>query len=216
MKRYLPFLGVILLAVVFVGGVFIIRNNNANTTLDGDEEIQNVPDLPEDQKPVVALVPRSDGHYLTLKIQSIKVTNASSMDYVVEYKANNTGTPTTQGTSGAVKLENQTSYEKELLLGSESSGKFRYDKEVGDGKLTIRFRDKNGKMLGKVATDWKLQTGTTNLSSVDGSFKYTLDKVAQGVWFVTMKSFKNPSLATVIFKDGWAIYASDGKPHSGK
>lgn len=215
MKKYLPFFLVIALAIVFVGGVFVIRNRNAST-LETEEELQNIPDLPENQRPIVALVPTSDGHYLGLKIEDIKVPNAGTMDYELFYKATNAGNQTTQGTSGTVKLGGMTSYNKDLLLGSESSGKFRYDQGVENGTVTLRFRNSSGKLLGKVASDWHLQTNTTTLTSTDNSFKYTLSSMAKGVWFITMKSFGKPNSTSVVtYSNGWAIFASDGKPHAG-
>lgn len=207
---------IVLVAILFVAGVFIIKRNNAGTTND-QEETQNVPDLPADQRPIAMLIPKSDGHWLTLKVEGIKVPSAASMDYELLYKANNGQAITTQGVPGTIQLNSQTSISRDLLLGSESSGKFRYDQGVENGTLTIRFRDGSGKLLGKVMTDWHLQTGTTALSSVDGKFKYTLDKAATGVWFVTMQSFGNAVGANVVtYSNGFAIFSSDGLTHSGK
>lgn len=214
LKKRLPVIGAVLLVVVFIVGVLVIRHNNASQGTDNQDDLQNVPDLPADQRPTAALVPTSDGHYLGLKITDIKVKGASSMDYELLWKANNSGVTSTQGTSSTIQLNGQTSVSKDLLLGSESNGKFRYDKGVETGTLTLRFRDGTGKLLGKVATDFHLQTGTTALSSPDGSFKYTLTKAATGVYFVTMMSFGNPDMSKVVtFQNGWAIYASDGLPH---
>ncbi len=211
-----PVIIILLVVILFIAGVFIIRRNNAGTSID-QEETQNVPDLPVEQRPIAMLIPKSDGHWLTLKVEGIKVPSAVSMDYELLYKANNGQAVTTQGVPGTVQLNGQTSISRDLLLGSESSGKFRYDKDVENGTLTIRFRDGSGKLLGKVMTDWHLQTGATVLTSVDGSFKYTLDKAATGVWFVTMKSFGNAVGANVVvYSNGWAIFSSDGLTHTGK
>ncbi|HSX49124.1 MAG TPA: hypothetical protein VLE44_02600 [Candidatus Saccharimonadales bacterium] len=211
-----PIIIILLVAILFIAGVFIIRRNNSGTSTD-QEETQNVPDLPVDQRPIAMLIPKSDGHWLTLKVEGIKVPGAVSMDYELLYKANNGQAVTTQGVPGTVQLKGLTSVSRDLLLGSESSGKFRYDKDVENGTLTIRFRDGSGKLLGKVMTDWHLQTSTTVLTSVDGSFKYTLDKAATGVWFVTMQSFGNAVGANVVvYSNGWAIFSSDGLTHTGK
>lgn len=216
MKKYLPFVLVIVLAILFVGGIFIIHKVNQPVAIDNSQDDASVPELPDNEKPIAGLIPTSDGHYLTLTVDSIKVPNANSMDYDLLWKANNSGTVTPQGTSSTVQLAGQTSFKKDLLLGSESNGKFRYDKGVETGTLTLRFRDGNGKLLGKVATDFHLQTGTTTLSSVDGSFKYTLSKSATGVYFVTMQTFGTPDTSkVVVFQKGFAIYASDKLPHAG-
>jgi len=216
MKKYLPFIIVVVAAILLVGGILVIKKISQPPVTDSSQDDAAVPDLPESERPVVALIPTSDGYYLGLSIDGIKVANATSMDYDLLWKANNSGVVTPQGTSSTVQLNGLTSFKKDLLLGSESNGKFRYDKGVESGTLTLRFRDATGKLLGKVKTDWHLQTGTTTLTSVDGSFKYTLNKAVPGVWFVTMQPFATPnSSKVVVFKDGWAIYSSDGFPHPG-
>jgi hypothetical protein len=216
-KKYLPFIIVIIVAILLVAGIFVVKKINQPAVDDTQQQDAAVPDLPEDQRPIAALVPKSDGHYLTLKVDGIKVPNANSMDYELLYKANNGTTMTTQGVPGTIALAGQTSITRDLLLGSESSGKFRYDKDVETGTLALRFRDSNGKLLGKVMTDWHLQNETMNLSSVDGSFKYILTKSAPGVFFVTMQSFGTPNSKNVVtYSKSYAIYASDGLPHDGK
>ncbi len=216
MKKFLPFGIVIVVAIIFVGGVFVLHKINQPVSVDDMQQDASVPDLPDNQKPTAGLVPTSDGHYLVLNVDSIKVSGANSMDYDLLWKANNAGATTQQGTSSTVQLSGQTNFSKKLLLGSESNGKFRYDQGVETGTLTLRFRDGNGKLLGKVTTDFHMQNGTTNLSSVDGSFKYTLTKAATGVYFITMQSFGTPdSSKVVVFAKGFAIYASDNLPHTG-
>ncbi len=211
MKKYLPFIIVGVVAVLAIGGVLILHKVNLPVATDNtQQEGAAVPDLPQDQRPTVALIPSTDGHTLMLRILNIKVPSAISMDYELTWTANNTGTASTQGTSGTIQLNGQMTIERSnLLLGSESSGKKRYDKGVENGKLTLRFRDSNGKLLGKVSSDWHLQTETTTLTSVDGSFKYTLPKPATGIWFITIMPFGTPDPASVVtFSSGWAIYAS--------
>lgn len=218
-KKYLPFILVIVVAVVFVGGVFLIRKINQPVATDNSSQNDSaVPDLPASERPITALIPSSDGHYLSLKVKGINVPGAISMDYELLYKANNGVAVTTQGVPGTVQLNGQTNVNKDsILLGSESSGKIRFDKGVETGTLTLRFRDGSGKLLGKVMTDFHLQNGTTQLSSVDGSFKYTLNVLPDStVWFVTMQPFGTPdSSSVVVFQNGWAVYASDGLPHAG-
>ena len=134
------------------------------------------------------------------------------MDYLLVYSTSSGGQ---QGVPGTVKLTG-TDLEKMLLLGSESSGKFRFDAGVSTGTMTITFRDGKGKSVGRLTTEFHLQSDTTELSSVDGSFKYVLDKPAKGVFFVTMKTFMEPSVPEVVCQNGYGIFASDGKPHTGK
>ncbi len=214
MKKYLPFIILGIGALVFIGAVLLVRrNNSASLSGDNQDQTQVVAEIPQDQRPAAALVPKTDGHWLVLKVSGIKVPNASSMDYELLYK---TDKGTTQGVPGTIQLKGQTSISRDLLLGSESSGKFRYDTGVENGTLNLRFRDSTGKLLGKLSTEFHLQSGTTVLSSSDGSFKYTLNKIATGVFFVTMQPFGTPDpTSVVVFSNGWAVYASDGLAHPG-
>ena len=209
MKKYLPLIlvgvGIVLTTIVFI----LIRNSKKEGAV---EEEETAKEIPQDQWPAVSLTPSEDGHWLTFKVQQIKVKDAATMDYELIYSTTSGGQ---QGVPGTVKLAGNV--ERKLLLGSESSGKFRYDEGVETGKMTIRFRNDKGKLIGKLTTYFRLQSGTTELTSVDEKFKYTLDKLEKGVFFVTMKTFAepNPSLY-IVWKDSYGIFASDGKPHPGE
>lgn len=217
MKKYLPLilLGAGLLIIIVV--VFLLIKNSKKT--QGTEE-ETTAEIPQSQWPVVSLAPTSDpkvpnsmGHFLDFKVEKIKIPGAATMDYELIYSTTTGGQ---QGVPGTVKLDGS-DIDRLLLLGSESSGKFRFDEGVERGTMTIRFRNSNGKLLGKLATDFHLQSGTIDLTSVDGKFAYKLDKLAKGVFFVTMKTFAEPDASMiVVWKDGYGIFASDSKPHAGK
>lgn len=204
--------------IVAVAGFVIVKTMKNQTSAPNTEEAL-VPELPQSQWPVVTLTPTSDpkvanslGHFLDFRVQKINVPGAVSMDYELIYSTSNGGQ---QGVPGTVQLKGDV--ERKLLLGSESSGKFRFDAGVDHGTMTIRFRDAKGKLIGKLAADFHLQFGDTVLSSQDGKFKYTLDKAATGVYFITMKTFAQPDPALyVIWQNGYGVFASDGLPHSGK
>lgn len=216
MKKILPILigvGVVIVAaaafLIFKGG----KNNSSTVT-----EETSVPTLSEAEWPAISLtptdnpgVPGSLGHWLDFKVEKINIAKAVSMDYLLVYSTSDGGQ---QGVPGTVKLTG-TNIEKRMLLGSESSGKFRYDAGVETGTMTITFRDSNGKSVGKLSTEFHLQSGVTELTSADGVFKYTLDKAAKGVYFVTMKTYLEPTVAAVSWQGGYGVFASDGKPHTG-
>ena len=209
-------LAVLLLAVFFVAKSM----NGGSSTGSNNQADANVPDLPQSEWPVVSLTPTSNpkvngslGHWLDFKVQKINVPGATSMDYELVYTTTDGGQ---QGVPGTIKLDG-TDVDRPLLLGSESSGKFRYDAGVERGTMTIKFRNANGKLIGKLATDFHLQTGVTTLSSVDGNFSYELTKMAKGVYFVTMKTFADPAISMVVVsQNGYSVFASDGLPHTGK
>jgi hypothetical protein len=208
--------GLIILLVV----VYLVAKGMKSTGTTSDNGLATVSVLPESQWPVVTLTPTnnpavkgSDGHWLDFNVKKINVSGAASMDYLLVYNTSDGGQ---QGVPGTVKLTGA-DIERKLLLGSESSGKFRYDAGVEQGTMTITFRGANGKSIGKLTTDFHLQSGTLKLTSIDGNFTYTLDKAATGVFFVTMKTFLQPEPSTyVVWQNGYGVFASDGKPHAGK
>jgi hypothetical protein len=219
-KKSLPliFIGAGLIALLLV--VFFVAKGMKGGTATPTPEDANVPDLPQAEWPVVSLTPTSNpqvsgslGHWLDFKVQKINVSGAVSMDYELVYNTTDGGQ---QGVPGTVKLDG-TDIDRPLLMGSESSGKYRYDAGVEQGTMTLKFRDASGKLIGKLSTDFHLQTGITTLTSTDGKFTYELDKIAKNVFFVTMKTFTDPAASMVVIsQNGYSVFASDGKPHTGK
>jgi hypothetical protein len=219
MKKYLPLILIALGVLVIAGVIFVIvRNSKSQNQQTATEE--NIPELPESQWPVVSLTPTEDptvpnslGHYLDFKVQKINVPGAATMDYLLVYSTSSGGQ---QGVPGTVQLSGG-DIEKKLLMGSASSGKYRFDAGVSTGTMTITFRDSQGKSVGKLSTGFHLQSGEAVLTSVDGKFTYTLDKAAKGVFFITMPTFIQPDASQYVFwQGGYGVFASDGKPHAGK
>lgn len=159
MKKYWPFIALVLGIIVVVGVFFFIKGKTTSDLGGSNQEDLLVPDIPQDQRPLASLIPSQDGHWLKMKIEGIKVEGTASLDYELLYKVSD---GRTQGVPGTIQLKGQTSIERNLLLGSESSGKFRYDEGVASGTLTLRFRNSSGKLLGKLTTDWTLATSGKN------------------------------------------------------
>jgi len=99
----------------------------------------------------------------------------------------------TQGVPGTIKLSGQDKIERDLLMGSESSGKFRYDEGVKEGTLTVRFRNDAGKLITKLSTKFALLSKTKELKSIDEKFDYKLAFVNSKDFFVVMETFGLPS-----------------------
>lgn len=178
--------GLLVFVLVFI---FMVRKNK-NVTPSDETTIE----VPFSDRPVVSLTPRSDGHWLDLSIEKFKVQKAASLDYELLYTLPD---GRVQGVPGTVQLTGISDLKRELLLGSESSGKFRYDEGVKNGNLTIRFRDGKGKLLAKFSTKFRMQTDETNLSSIDENFVYKLEKPVKGEFFVTMETFGLPTDSNV-------------------
>ena len=187
MKKFLPLILLVVgLGILTAAGFFVLKGRK--TVKLETEEKATLIEVPLNERPIASLTPSADGYWLALKIEKI-VIEAASLDYELLYKLPD---GRTQGVPGTVQLDGQKVIERDLLLGSESSGKFRYDEGVERGTLTLRFRNKQGKLLAKFSTDFHLQSGVKKLSLVDEVFSYTLKKVPKGVFFVTMKVFGVP------------------------
>lgn len=181
MKKFLPIILFALGIIVVVGAILFVRSRKSTTTPQEDATLLEVKLA---DRPVASLTPSADGHWLKLQVQKIKIP-ADSMDYELLYQLPD---GRTQGVPGTITLKGQTQMERDLLLGSESSGKFRYDEGVKSGTLTLRFRDAKGKLLAKFSTDFALLSASKTLSTVDGKFMVTLTAIPTG-FFVAMQSF---------------------------
>jgi len=222
MKKYLPLVLIGSGVLVVLLAVFVVLRSlkSGTASTSSRNQTENIPQLPQSQWPVVSLTPTVDptipnslGHLLDFKVQKINIPGASTMDYLLIYNTTDGGQ---QGVPGTIQLTGADT-DKNLLLGSESSGHYRFDDGVSQGTITITFRDSTGKSMGKLSSDFHLQTGVIGLTSVDGKFSYNLDKLAKAVYFVTMPTFVQPtdSSSYVFWQNGYGIFASDGKPHTG-
>jgi hypothetical protein len=200
MKKYLPIILFLVGVLVLVGVFFLIKNRKTSTS----ETEEVVTEVPLEKRPVTSLTPSEDGHWLKLKIDKISL-GAASLDYELLYKLPD---GRTQGVPGTVSLSGKKSFERDLLLGSESSGKFRYDEGVKQGTLTLRFRNEKGKLLGKLATDFHLLNKVTELSSVDGKFKFTLNKKPSQGYFVVMETFGLPEKLASSVSGPYGVFSS--------
>jgi len=191
MKKFLPII-IFLVGLLVLGGVFLLVRSKKPADLGSDEEA-NLVEVPLERRPVATLTPSEDGHWLKLKIEKLEI-DAKSLDYELLYRFpdTDTGEEKTAGVPGTVMLADIKDIERNLLMGSESSGKFRYDEGVEGGTLTLRFRNDKGKLLAKFSTDFRLQLGEEKLTSVDGKFTYTLEKMDKKVFYVTMQTFGLP------------------------
>lgn len=186
MKKYLPLilLGVGILVVVVVFLFVRGRTKKEPEVMDEETALLEV-DLKD--RPVISLTPTTDGHYLNLNISKITI-DAESLDYELLYQ---TANDITQGVPGTVSMSGNDNFSAELLLGSESSGKFRYDEGVETGSITLRFRNDEGKLLVKFTSEFHLQTAVSKLTSTDDIFSYTLDEESDE-YFVTMHTVGYP------------------------
>lgn len=114
-----------------------------NTTANAKKETTELV-LPESEKPIISLIPREDGHQLTLKITNIP-SNINQIDYELIYSSTDNGLTMEKGVGDTIK-EISSSIEKDLLLGTASCTngcKYKYDEGVDSGTLSITFYTAN-------------------------------------------------------------------------
>lgn len=186
-KKYWPIILFVLGIIVVVFAIISLKGRKAGDS--ADEETALLKDVPLNQRPVARLTPSEDGHWLKLEVEKFEI-DAESLDYELLYKLPD---GRTQGVPGTVELKGQNAIERDLLLGSESSGKFRYDEGVDKGTLTLRFRNDKGKLMARFSTEFALLSGTKSIASVDGGVKMTFDKTAGDMFFVAMETFGIPA-----------------------
>ncbi|MBN1263319.1 MAG: hypothetical protein JW991_03090 [Candidatus Pacebacteria bacterium] len=121
------------------------------------------------ERPFVSLIPSEDGHWLTLKIGRIQ--KAETLEYELSYT---TGEGLVQGAySSPFDLGGETDYERKILLGTESSGRYRYHEGVREGNITVRLEGGPGPR--KYVSEFKLQQGENRLVSPDNEFVLEAD-----------------------------------------
>lgn len=213
MKKFLPLILFVVGLAVFVTAYFVFIRGKKGQSVEEEGSGTVTVEVAFGDRPVTSLTPSSDGHWLKLKIDKIKI-KADSLDYELLYELPD---GRTQGVPGTIKLGSQTSIERDLLLGSESSGKFRYDEGVREGTLTLRFRNGQGKLMAKFATKFHLQSKTSSLTSLDGNFSYDLTKVPAKTFFVTMQTFGIAGSSPAEVKEGpYGVFLSTKDSVSGK
>lgn len=202
-KKYLPLILLGIGILVVIGGVLFVKNNKRSEVTDPDDE-SALQEVPLEKRPVVSLIPSGDGHYLKLKVQKIMI-DANSLDFDLLYQ---TKADITQGVPGTVDLTGKQMVETDLLLGTESSGKFRYDEVVEKGSIELKFR-KDRKLVARFKVDFHLQTGVAEVVSLDDKFRYDTGIEPEN-YYVTMQTIGTPgdNFVSVVTKDGYAVYSS--------
>ena len=210
MKKIIPIIILALGILIAFGAFMLIKGRSSQKEPNGLTQDETVPEIAQDARPVVSLTPSADGHWLKMEIEKI-VINAATLDYELTYKVPD---GRTQGVPGTVKLANTDNIVKDLLLGSESSGKFRYDDGVENGNLNITFRDQNGKLVAKFSTDFFLQSGKEQINFTGGQL-YTLDKLNNKTFYISMNTIGYPGNPPSTPKESYGIFSSSLKGNSG-
>ncbi|MEA3355363.1 MAG: hypothetical protein U9Q63_02690, partial [Patescibacteria group bacterium] len=153
MKKNLKIFIPIIAIIAIIGGIFFFKNKTKKTKTPEQIEtrkIEQINKLALKDRPFVTLIPRSDGKEVTLGVD--KVFNATNAEYELEYQTDTL----IQGVFGNLEFTDKNMpLSKDLLFGSCSKGKCRYDEGVIGGSLTMRF--KGGDESYTLKSDFNLQ-----------------------------------------------------------
>lgn len=213
--KYLPIFILVggILIISLVG--FIIFNQRSKEEVSEEEVVRELAIV---ERPFASLTPTKDGQELALFITSFP-PNSRTLEYELTYQADaqapNTGR-VLQGVPGSVDLTGKTSLSRDLTLGTCSSGKCRYDKNIDEVTLTLRFRDEAGKLVGKFGSSVELVSKEKDLASTDGLFSFTLDKIPTG-FIVVMSTIglSDKSVPGEVVSGPYGVFASTNVPQTG-
>lgn len=170
---------VVILLGIIGGGFFAFKqlSKPPQQAERGNETVDEVKELALEDRPYTTLVPGPSCEY-TFTVSKIK-NSPVSVEYEIVYK---NGDGVTQGATGTLKPSGSSSVTKKILFGSESSGKRRCDPGVSGGSITLRYRDSDGKLKSKIASNFAQVEDSSSLS-VD-TITVNLGKAVKGKYLV--------------------------------
>jgi hypothetical protein len=175
MKNSLKFIIPGLLLVVVLAWLFWPGKKTKTSTPSQTKKVEEINKIDIKDRPFVTMAPREDGKEVKLMIGRVK--NADMVEYEMEYQA----AELIQGVFGTINLKDEKPpVTKDLLFGSCSKNKCRYDEGVTGGSLTMRFE--GGSAPYALKTDFNLQQmfdRQGKFTSKDG--KATLDVGVKGL-----------------------------------
>ena len=197
------------LALVIVSSSFLLsgcgkKTENTNTSKNNTKTPPKELVLSDSEKPIVSLIPRTDGHELKLKIDNIP-SNISQIEYELIYSASDNGLVMEKGVGDTVKISSK-SVEKDLLLGTASCTngcKYKYDEGVNGGTLSLTFYTSDNQTT-TFETQFSLKTSADikkdgGLSLPVENFSIKATTSTKSDYFVAIKNF--PSYYSV-FSNG--------------
>ena len=125
---------VLVIGLGFIGWFILGKNNSGEEVLPTPTPVRYV-EVSAEEAPFVSLIPSSDGHWLTLNIAGIR--DAETVEYELAY---DTAAGVGQGSiSSPSPVGADGKYEKRIMLGTESSGKYTFHEGVSGGSVTVKL-----------------------------------------------------------------------------
>lgn len=186
-KQHMLILGVVILLIAAVAGVFALKNNKSADTTDETTKKQKIEEpvnvISLEERPYVQISPVADGRNIQLIIKELKKP-ANEAEYELEYQA---GT-LLQGIFGAIQLDKLPAQVTELLGSCSAGGKCSYHEDVKGGTLLLRFSGPENYALKQ---DWKYFDNSTKesaFSSKDAKFQLESESLSGQRYLVIYNS----------------------------
>ncbi len=154
-----PLVVIAIVLVLLLGGFFVAKN-----LITGGPKVVPTPtlaplqELTEDQYPKVTLQFSADGHYVTVDVTNI---HSDQIEYNLIYDAVVKGNKIQTGVNASAKMEGETSYSKQQLLGSESSGKFTYHTNIKNAVMELTLRDAGNRSVYSATYPFEVTPGSS-------------------------------------------------------
>jgi hypothetical protein len=144
MKTKFILIALVVLVLFGVGAGVKFIFSGKTTVAPTPTPMQEAVQLPADQQPQVSLQFTADGHYVTVNIANL---HAASLEYDLIYDATVKTNHIQTGVNASAKIDGQSTYSKQQLLGSESSGHFTYHTNIANATMNLTLRDSGGRSI---------------------------------------------------------------------
>jgi hypothetical protein len=182
---------IVLLSSFFLSACGKKTSNTTNTA-----PVPKTLELSDNEKPIISLIPRADGHELKLKIDNIP-SKITQIEYELIYSAQDNGLEMEKGVGDTVKITSK-NIEKDLLLGTSSCTngcKYKYDEGITGGTLSLTFSNDDNQSI-SYETSFVLKTSsdikkTSGLSLPLENFEIKSSTTTKSDFFVLIKNFSS-------------------------
>lgn len=199
MSKVKIFIFILTPLLLIVLAVYIFsRSKTSQQSPSVSQTVQEVVDIPLEQRPYLELIPRQDGKEITLKLT--KYTTSSKVEYELSYESQ--GIP--RGVIGESVLDTST-LTKDLLLGTCSRNVCRYDEGVSSGEVVLKFRQ--AEKVKKFNSQFLLQQSDKELKSPDNKF-YLKGKFSKTFYIVAPTIGLPEVVAGQIVEGPYGIFTS--------
>lgn len=208
-KKQQVLIGITAAILVLGGGIYLWqRKQQMQTTPTPTTTKKKVSSpvnlIPVAERPFVRLEPSSDGHYISIIIETIKKP-ATNLEYEMEYQ---TGSML-QGFGGVINIGRLPVTERKLFGSQSAGGAITYHEDIQGGNLELQF---GGSENYAVKSAWRYFTNTakeSKFSSQDTKFSITSPKLGDFAQLIVYNTPGFPEeINQALLSDPYSLSAS--------